>query len=424
MKHYFVIVFVVIINIPWCECSFANDAGTLFVQKCGSCHKNNNKIRSFTPARYTSAQWRRFFDKNKHKRKENINHLMSSDERNAIRMYLMSHSKDSTEPDVVGFSQDKYVWKAGTLVPKFMGWAKLYREIILPVFNMVTNGNITVKIYWGDVIGDDPSIIQKLESGELDIGGISGYGTSLICPEMSVLNLPFLFNTRSEFDYVMTKMGHQFDILMDKRGYKLLLTTEQDFDQIYSRNYEIKSLEDFKGLRFGSWFGELEQKLLRKLGAEVISADKDDRSVYKLILQQNIVDAYIAPAIFVLSANMYKDVKYVHRIHIRYSTGTVVMRKETWNAISPYYQDRLLGYFKEYVEREFSEAVRRDNKRSINAMIKYGIKDVKFSPEALDELKKNTRSIWFEEADQLYPKEILLELLHHLEVYRKQMREK
>jgi TRAP-type C4-dicarboxylate transport system substrate-binding protein len=402
----------------------ADDSGTLFIKKCGSCHHNNNKIRSFTPSRYTTAQWRRFFDKNKHKRKKDISHLITVDERIAIRMYLMSHSKDSAEPDVIGFSQDKYVWTVGTLVPKFMGWAKLYREIILPVFNMVTEGNINVKIYWGDVIGDDRSIIQKLESGELDIGAISGYGTSIICPEMSVLNLPFLFKSRSEFDYVISKMGHQFDMLMDKRGYKLLLMTEQDFDQIYTRNSEIKNINDFKTIRFGSWFGDLEKNVLKKLGASVYCADENQRSVYKLIGQQHLVEAFIAPAIFVLSANMYKDLKYVHQIKIRYAIGTVVLRKESWNEISPYYQERIQGYFKQYVEREFSEAVRRDNKRSINAMIKYGMKDVHIPRKNLEEIKKVTRSLWFEQVDQLYPKEILTELLHHLETYRKLMREK
>ncbi|MBF0451977.1 MAG: TRAP transporter substrate-binding protein DctP [Candidatus Magnetomorum sp.] len=420
MKNILYILLLIFIACSWISIACANDSGAIFLQKCGSCHK---KIRSFTPARYTSAQWRRFFDKNKHQRKKDISHLITTEERSTIKMYLLSHSKDSAEPDVVGFSQDKYVWKVGTLVPKNMGWAKLYREIILPVFNMVTNDTISVKIYWGDIIGDDRSIIQKMESGELDAGGISGYGTSLICPEMSVLNLPFLFNTRGEFDYVISKMGHQFDMLMDKRGYKLLLLTEQDFDQIYSRHREITRLSHFSGMRFGSWFGSLEKSVLKQLGSEVISSE-DERSVYKLILQQHTVDAFIAPAMFVLSTNMYKDLHCIHQIKIRYANGTVVLRKEAWNAISPFYQERIQGYFKEYVEREFSEAVRRDNERSINAMIKYGIKDVKIEPKALEDIKNATKPLWFELADKLYPKEILFELLHHLEVYRKQMRER
>jgi TRAP-type C4-dicarboxylate transport system substrate-binding protein len=412
-----------IIPLSWINIVIADDAGALFIQKCGSCHKNNKKIRSYTPARYTSAQWRRFFDKNKHRRKKDISNQISPEELSDIKMYLISHSKDSAEPDVVGFSQEKYEWKAGTLVPKYMGWAKLYREIILPVFNMVTNGNITVKIYWGDVIGDDRSIIQKLESGELDLGGISGYGTSMICPEMSVLNLPFLFRTRGEFDYIISKMRHRFEKLMDRRGYILLLMTEQDFDQIYTRTSRITHLKQFKGVHFGSWYGELEKVLLTRLGAKVICPESGNLSMYKLILEQSTVEAFIAPATFVLTANMYTSVKYIHQIKVRYAIGTVVLRKESWNKISPFYHERINGYFQEYVEREFSEAVRRYNKRSINAMINYGIEDVKFSYEALEKIKNATRPIWFDLADKLYPKEILYELLHHLKEYRSLKRE-
>jgi len=418
MKYLWVFFTILFLNQCFIDPVTADNSGALYIQKCGSCHKNNKNIRSFTPARYTSSQWRRFFEKNKHQRKKDISQLITLEEISDIKMYLISHSKDSAEPDVVGFSQDKYVWTAGTLVPKYMGWAKLYREIILPVFNMVTNGNITVKIHWGDVMGDDRSIIKKLESGELDLGGISGYGTSIICPEMSVLNLPFLFRTRGEFDYVISKMRPRFSKLMDRRGYILLLMTEQDFDQIYTRNSRITHLEQFKNLYFGSWYGDLERALLNKLGAKIMLPESSNVSMYKHILQQSNVEAFIAPAIFVLTANMYTSVKYVHQIKVRYAVGTVILRKESWNKISPYYHKLLNGYFQEYVEREFSEAVRRQNKRSINAMINYGIEDVKISPHALEELKNATRPIWYDYADKLYPKEILDELLHHLSEYR------
>jgi len=422
MKYILPTFFSLIITCACVNFSFASDARTLYVEKCGSCHKDNKKINPFAPVRYTSSQWRRFFDKNKHQRKKDISHLITPDERESIKTYLISHSKDSVEPDVVGFSQDKYIWKAGTLVPKYMGWAKLYREIILPVFTMVTDGNITVKIHWGDVMGDDNSIIQKLESGELDIGGISGYGTSLICPEMSVLNLPFLFHTRGEIDYVISKMRPRFEKLLEKRGYILLLLTEQDFDQIYTRTSRITHLEQFKGIRFGSWYGELEKNLISKLGAKVICPEKSSLNMYKIILQQNSVEAFIAPAIFVLTANMYTKIGYIHQLKVRYALGTVVMRKESWAKINPLYQERLYGHFKEYVEREFSEAVRRLNKRSLNAMINYGIQDVKFSPKDLNDIQNATKPIWFELADQLYPKEILHELLQHLQEFRNQMR--
>ena len=423
MKYFWIFIAIITLSLSCINYVTADDAGVLYVQKCGSCHKNNKKIKSFTPARYTSSQWRRFFVKNKHRRKKDISQQITPEELSDIKMYLISHSKDSAEPDVVGFSQDKYVWTAGTLVPKYMGWAKLYRKIILPVFNMVTNGNITVKIHWGDVMGDDRSIIKKLEAGELDVGGISGYGTSIICPEMSVLNLPFLFRTRGEFDYVISKMRNRFEKLMDKRGYILLLMTEQDFDQIYTRTSPITHLEQFKGIKFGSWYGELERALLTRLGSRIELPISSNVSMYKHILEQSTVEAFIAPAIFVLTANMYTNVKYVHQMKVRYAVGTVILRKETWNTINPYYHKRMNGYFQEYVEREFSEAVRRQNKRSINAMINYGIEDVKISPQTLEEIKNATRPIWFDYADKLYPKEILYELLNHLKEYRSMKRE-
>jgi len=419
MKRFLMVIFAIslVVNI-----SFADD-GVLFIQKCGKCHKNNTGIRSFTPARYSSAQWMRFFEKNKHQRKKDISHLVTQQELDTIKLYLIAHSKDSPEPDVVGFSQDRYVWKGGTLAPKNMGWAKLYREIIFPVFEMVTDGNITVKIYWGDVIGDDLSVIKKLDSGELDVGGLSGFGTSILCPEMSLLGLPFLFNTNGEIDYIKQKMAPMFDSFLNKRGYKLLLWTDQGFDQIYSRKPEISKVKHFSNCLFGSWFGPMEEIFLKKLGAKVTCPD-NDRNVYTLIRQNEFVDVFIAPAMFVLSTNIFSEIKYINQNKIRYAPAIVVLRNDSWHAISPSYQKRITGHFQQYVEREFSEAVRRDNQRAINAMVKYGIQDVTFSSTDLKAIKEIARSVWFELADNIYPKEVLTELLNHLETYRSQLRAK
>ena len=398
----------------------ADDSGTVFVEKCGSCHKNSKKVRKFTPARYTSAQWRRFFDKNKHQRKKDIGDLITYEERDQIRMYLISHSKDSAEPDVIGFSRDNYIWDIGTMIPKNIAWAKLYREIILPVCNMIGDGNITINLHWGDLVGDDTNVIQKMESGELDGGGLSGYGTYLLCPEMSVLSLPFLFNTNGELDYVKKKMTPVFDKYMKKRGYKLLLLTDQDFDQVYSRKYEMSLLSHFSKSSFGSWFGTIEQKLLYTLKAKVLLPSKD-RNIYSLIHDQSKVDAFIGPAIFTLYTGAYTEIKYVNRFKIRYSPGSAVIKMDAWNEISPLYKKRFEGEFKEYIDREYSEAVRRDNKRAFNALIKYGIKEVKMDPKEFDKMKILIKPLWFEMADSLYPKEVLLELLNHLEVYRNQV---
>jgi TRAP-type C4-dicarboxylate transport system substrate-binding protein len=59
------------------------------------------------------------------------------------------------------------------------------------------------------------------------------------------------------------------------------------------------------------------------------------------------------------------------------------------------------------------------NKKSYKAMIKYGIKEVKLTPQELDRFKKATRTVWDELAGKSYSRNFLYEVIGHLDDYRK-----
>jgi mono/diheme cytochrome c family protein len=82
--------------------SHASDGNKVFMNKCGSCHKNGGEADIFAPTKYAAAQWERFFDKNKHQRKKDISSQLSHSELNTVKEYLMEHAADSEQPEAVG----------------------------------------------------------------------------------------------------------------------------------------------------------------------------------------------------------------------------------------------------------------------------------------------------------------------------------
>ena len=70
----------------------------LFVEKCGSCHGKGKEAAAVNPSDYAASQWKNYFKRNKHQRKKRIGHLVSEDEFNAIRDYLMDNAADSDHP--------------------------------------------------------------------------------------------------------------------------------------------------------------------------------------------------------------------------------------------------------------------------------------------------------------------------------------
>ncbi|MCP4714690.1 MAG: cytochrome c [Deltaproteobacteria bacterium] len=82
--------------------SAAADGKSVFIQKCGSCHRAGGEAVVFAPTKYASTQWERFFQRNKHKRKKDISADFTPADLEAVKTYLVDHAADSDQPEAVG----------------------------------------------------------------------------------------------------------------------------------------------------------------------------------------------------------------------------------------------------------------------------------------------------------------------------------
>ena len=224
-------------------------------------------------------------------------------------------------PDSERREKAKYTWKLATLAPKGVGWAIHTNNFLIPWVEEVSKGDVYIKVYWGGVMGDEKSVIHKMHVGQLQGGGFSGQGAALLCPEFAVFELPFLFRNWEEVDFIKDQMTATMDKYMAEQGFKLLLWNDQDFDQLYSTKYRFDKMEDFKKAKFFTWYGPLEVAVLQKLGANPIPVDVPEAPT---MIRQHVADSAVAPALFVVGAQMYNVIKYVNPVKIRYSPSPVV----------------------------------------------------------------------------------------------------
>lgn len=308
-----------------------------------------------------------------------------------------------------------YCFKLASLAPKNIGWAKHIREIIHPALKNATQGNVELKWFWNGVMGNDKDYIQKMKIGQLHGAAFSGQGVVLVCPEMSVLELPFLFRDYDEVDYVRQKMIKTFDRYVEHRGYKLIIWADQDFDQIYSVKYKMDRLEDFGKARFLTWYGPMEHKLLTTLGSSPVPSNVTEVSPS---IVQGVGDALIAPAIWVLGTQLYTRFKYVNPVHIRYSPTAVFVTMDAWNSIPKTYQKNIIA-MRSKEAYTFRKKTRQDSKKSYDVMVaKGGLQVTHMKPEDLNQLREESMKIWDDMAGHDFPKELLDEVRSHLKQYR------
>ena len=319
------------------------------------------------------------------------------------------------QTDATSRRKAKYVWKVATLAPDGIGWAKFARDKFLKLIDERSNGEVAIDMYWGGVMGDDEDYIAKMRIGQLHGAGLSGAGTVMACPEMAVLELPFLFNGYNEVDYIRERLRTKISKIVEKNGYKMALWGDQDFDQIYSLKYEMRNPEDFRNSKFLTWYGALEVEVLKALGSSPIHVNVPE---VVISMRSGLCNVSISPAIWWVGAQLYTITKYVNPLPIRYSPALVIVTQKTWNSIP-------LKYKKEFdesiiqFEKEFCEYIRESNKKCLQGMIDYGVKKVDMTSDEIEVFRKRTIPLWYKLAGKEYPKEILEEILYHLKECRK-----
>jgi TRAP-type C4-dicarboxylate transport system substrate-binding protein len=306
------------------------------------------------------------------------------------------------------------VWKMATLAPKEMGWSRQVRELIFPWVEDATGGNLKWKVYWGGVMGNDEDYIKKLRIGQLDGAGLSAAGANMACPEMSVLGLPFLFESYGEVDHIRDLFFDAFDHYFQNQGFKLLLWVDQGFDETYSARRPLQTLEDFRRARFQTWYGPMETATLKALGVSPISMNvMEGHSGYKT----GVIDASFAPALYMVGSQLYTVLKFVNPMKIRYSPGVIVLNLKNWETLPQPWQANITAD-RDEVTRPFLESNRRDNQRSLEAMLVYGLKLSESSPADLAGFASLTRPIYGQFAGVLYPRELLEKIQAEIEAFR------
>jgi len=310
--------------------------------------------------------------------------------------------------------RDKYIIRIATLAPKAVGWSKHIREIMIPVIRRETNHEVRLKFYWNGQMGEEEDYLQLIKSGEIDGAAFSAHGTVLACPEMTVLELPFLFQNYDEVDYIRKNMLHKFDLIAKKNGYKLIFWTDQDFDQIYSTKYPLSRLGDFQKSTFVSCFGSLEKAVLESFGVNPIVRTIKQGATD---IRNDKMNAFIGPALWVVGSQIYPKVKYINPMKIRYSPSTSLIALKVWNRIPIEYRKKI-QVVRDNEMLHFCKKNRQDSLRAYEAMVKYGAKISTMRADDFQMIQDRCRSLWYRLAGKLYDEQTLENILSHLKEYR------
>jgi len=263
---------------------------------------------------------------------------------------------------------EPYVLKFATLAPIGSTWMNIIGDWADEV-KKESRGRLVLRIYGGGVTGDEPEVLRKIRFGQLQGGALTGHGIGYIYSPARVLEIPFLFRSYDEVDYVRAQLMPEIREGFHRNGFELLGWMEVGFVQLFSRE-PIYSLEDMKKRRIWLWQGDpLGSAFFDASGLSPVPLPITE--VYTS-LSTGLIDTAIAPPLGAIALQWYTRTPYMTDVPIMDGIGGLIVSRRFFDTLPPDLQV-LLRRTGEAAGKRLVSETRRDNTKSLAVLKQHGV---------------------------------------------------
>jgi len=323
---------------------------------------------------------------------------------------LLATSRPSA---VVPHAPPQQTLKLATLVPEGSIWDKQERELGAAI-QKATENRVRFQIYPGGVAGDEPDLLRKLRIGQLQAVLFSAPGLGDIDPAFALFQVPLLFRTDEEVQYVLERMRPELERRLDAKGQVLLHWTHVGWLRFFGSK-PIANFEDFRKRkqfvwgtesRLAGWYQELGLQPVALSATDVLTG-----------LQTGLIEALPVTPLAALSLQWFRSAPYMLDHRFAPLLGALVVSKSAWAKLSPDDQRQVLALAKESEKRLMVEIPKREQE-AMAEMEKRGL-TIAPEPES-DEEKWLALAREFQKRfrEHTVPKEVFDEAVRLLEEHR------
>ena len=274
--------------------------------------------------------------------------------------------------------------KIATLSPDGTMWMRVMRNAANDVAKQ-TNNQVRIKFYPGGVMGGDSAVLRKIRLGQLN-GGVFISGTlAKFYPENLVYNLPLVFKSYKEVDYVRDRMDATIMQGLEENGFVTFGLGEGGFAYLMSKE-PVRSIEDLRKQKV--WIPDNDEaslEILKTFGVSPIPLSLAD---VRPSLQTGLIDTVTASPVGAIALQWHTQVNYVTDIPLFYLYGMLAVDRKAFLKFSKEHQiilRKTMGAAFSEIDRQN----RKDNDKAYEALKKQGLQFIKPSGDALKTWKTN-----------------------------------
>jgi len=304
--------------------------------------------------------------------------------------------------------------RIGTLVPK----NSLYHRQLMEIgeaWRASAGGKAKYLVYPDGSQGGEAEMARRMRIGQLQGALLSVVGLREIEPSIAALqNLPLLFKSWEELDYVREKLRPAMERRFLDKGFVVLAWGDAGWVRFFSKEAAFKP-DDFKRMKFFAWGSELEQQaIMKSLGYTPIPLETND---ILPSMQTGMIQVVPSTPYFALASQIFSTAPNMLEINWAPIVGALVITAKAWNDMSPATQEQV-RQASDKAGVQIRAKARLEVDEAVDAMKKRGLVVNRPNTEQMRE--------WNELAERLYPRirgtmvpaDTFDEVFLHLKAYR------
>lgn len=280
--------------------------------------------------------------------------------------------------------------KLGTLAPRGSKWFQSIEKMGRR-WKEASKGQVQLKVYPGGIAGDEDDVIRKMRIGQLHAATLTNLGLGSIDRSTIALQIPMMFRSYEELDYVRDRIGPKLAESLAEKGFIVLEWGDAGWVHFFSKKKSITP-DEMRSQKMYVWSGDPQSEVAwRAAGFDVIPTANSD---VLQGLQTGRLEAFAIVPLYALASQWFALAPNMLALKWAPLSGATVVSKKAWDKLDPELQATL-----KQITIEESKASRQEIRslgdEALKAMTDRGLKV--FEPDSA------TIAVWRKTAENAYP---------------------
>jgi TRAP-type C4-dicarboxylate transport system substrate-binding protein len=219
--------------------------------------------------------------------------------------------------------------RMAAIAPEGTGWAREIHALSRDVAE-ATAGAVELKWYLGAIAGDELTVLDRIQRGQLD-GTAGALFCQRLAPSLRAMRIPALVQTRDEHSNVLGQLRTQIDQEFDQSGFVDLGIGGFGADILFTRS-PVRSLAELQQQRLWVWDAdEVLRAVLDGVGLRTVPLTVEQAAA---AWDNGKLDGYVAVPTAALGYQWSTRTHYFADLHVAFLPGCIVVAKRAFDQLT------------------------------------------------------------------------------------------